>query len=222
VHLRKQFGAQRLTAITPNDVAVYLAKQETKGAAGWTLHSRLSVLSAVHKYASRHLGHTGPNPVAALDRVERPAVTGKTGKVILNDDELAKLIESTDAPHRFLVQLLAETGCRKGEAAGLTWENVDVDAMTITIAAQLDRYTGSLAPTKTDRSVRTIVVTPSLATALKRRHLAAGKPATGLVFRGPGGKPCGHGQIDWMLKVARKRAGLPGVTPLCATPTPHG
>jgi integrase len=211
-HLRKQFGAQRLTAITPNTVAVYLAQQERKDVAGWTLHSRLSVLSAVIRYAMRHLGHTGTNPVTALDRVERPSMTVDTEKAVLNDDELAKLIEATDAPHRLLVQLLAETGCRKGEAAGLTWESIDLDAMTLTIDAQLDRYTGKRAPTKTARSVRTIVVTPSLAAALKVRHLAAGRPSTGLVVRRPGGKPCGHGQIDWMLKVARKRAGLPGVT----------
>jgi integrase len=47
---------------------------------------------------------------------------------------------------------------------------------------------------------------------LKIRHLAAGRPDTGLVFRRPGGKPCGHGQIDWMVTVARKRAGLAGIT----------
>jgi integrase len=211
-HLRKQFGNQRLTAISPSAVAVYLAQQERQGVAGWTLHSRLSVLSAVIRYAMRHLGHAGTNPVAALDRVERPSMAVKTAKVILNDDELAKLIEATDAPHRLLVQLFAETGCRKGEAAGLTWESIDLDAMTLTIDAQLDRYTGKRAPTKTARSVRTIVITPTLAAALKVRHLAAGRPATGLVFRRPGGKPCGHGQIDWMVTVARKRAGLSEIT----------
>jgi hypothetical protein len=33
---------------------------------------QLTVLSAVFKYAGRHLGYTGTNPVTLLDRVERP------------------------------------------------------------------------------------------------------------------------------------------------------
>ena len=44
------------------------------------------------------------------------------------------------------------------------------------------------------------------------RHLAGGRLSTGLVFRRPGGKRCGHGQIDWMVMVARERAGLAGIT----------
>ena len=175
-HLRRQFGAQRLTAISPSEVAVYLADRRPRvpPAGRSTAASRSS--QRVFRYATRHLGHTGPNPVTALDHVERPAMTEDEPKLILTDDELPKLIDATDAPHRLLISLLAETGCRKGEAAGLTWESVDLDAMTLTIDAQLDRYTGERAPTKTERSVRTIVVTPALAAALKIRHLAAGRP----------------------------------------------
>src|SRR4051794_13206761 len=67
--LRKRFGRSRLTAITPADVATYVAELDRAGASGWTQRGRLTVLSGVITYAGRHLGHTGVNPVSLLDRV---------------------------------------------------------------------------------------------------------------------------------------------------------
>ncbi len=224
--LRERFGRTRLTAITPADIAAYLALQEAAGAAGWTLRGRLTVLSAVFTYAGRHLGHPGGNPIRLLDRVERPNVEDETPKRILTDDELAALLDVTDKPHRLLYETIAQTGMRKSDAAGLTWRNVDLDAMTITVDGQLDRRTAGRVQTKTRRSVRTLVITPALAAKLRAHRLATGRPAAhDLVFRRPSGKPYNLSSVDGLMRTSRKRAGLDAIEHdgivVARAPTPH-
>ena len=49
--------------------------------------------------------------------------------------------------------MLLDTGCRKSEALGLTWADVDLEAGTVTIARQLEprsHETPAWAPTKTE------------------------------------------------------------------------
>src|SRR5579884_1386840 len=68
-HLRTEFGRARLTDISPADVAAFVTRQQGKRLKGWTVKGQLTVLSAVFKYAGRHLGYTGGNPLTLLDRV---------------------------------------------------------------------------------------------------------------------------------------------------------
>jgi hypothetical protein len=48
-----------------------------------------------------------------------------------------------------LVVLSATTGMRQGEALALRWDDVDLDAATLTVRATLDPHTREAAPTKT-------------------------------------------------------------------------
>ena len=72
-HLRDRFGRERMTDITPADVAAFIAAQQRAGLKGWTIKGQLTVLSSVFTYSARHLGLVGVNPVTLLDRVERPS-----------------------------------------------------------------------------------------------------------------------------------------------------
>lgn len=169
-HLRAHFGTQRMARITPTDVAVYVsAKGDLKG---WTVKGHLTVLSAVFKYAIRHLGVTAPNPVGMLDRVERPSTDDEKPKRILNASELDSLVASVDVRHRLIFRLAAETGCRLAEALGLTWQDIDLDRQTISFATQLNRA-GELVPLKTARSRRVLEVTPQLVQELRKHKLAS-------------------------------------------------
>jgi integrase len=224
--LRAEFGKTRLSAITPATVAVYVARQEAARAAGWTLRGRLTVLSAVVAYATRYLGYTGVNPVSALDRVERPAVDNEAPKRILTDSELAALLEAIDQPHRLLFTMLAETGARKSEVAGLVWRNINLDGQTITIDGQLDRATAARVPTKTRRSNRTLVITPALAQKLREYNLQMGRPAEhDLVFRRPSGQAYHSSSVDRVMRTARRRVGLDRIEHngevIARAPSPH-
>lgn len=168
-HLREGFGRQRMAAITPADVAAYVASKSALR--GWTVKGHLTVLSAIFRYANRHLGVTTPNPVALLDNVERPKTDDMKPKRILNASELARLIESVSARHRLIFKVAAETGLRLGEVLGLAWDDIDLKGQTITVACQLDRH-GQRVPLKTARSRRVLEVSPALAGEL-RKHLVA-------------------------------------------------
>ena len=81
-HLRAHFGRQRIRSITPAAVAAYVAAK-SDDLKGWTVKGHLTVLSAVYRYANRHLGAAAPNPVSALDDIERPNTDDSKPKRIL-------------------------------------------------------------------------------------------------------------------------------------------
>jgi integrase len=62
---------------------------------------------------------------------------------------------------------LLETGMRKGEATGLTWDCIDMENNLITINKAMDTQTGKFTPTKTENSKRTIWVPDRLIDELK-------------------------------------------------------
>jgi integrase len=141
-HLRKRFGRTRLAAITPAEVARYVADMDRRGAAGWTQRGRLTALSGVFTYASRHLGHAGVNPVSLLDRYERPDADDEREHRVLTDDEIDRTLAAAGG-YRLLLQAAAQTGARKAEVLGLTWGDVDTQARTVSIDRQLDAEAGA-------------------------------------------------------------------------------
>ena len=108
-----------------------------------------------------------------------------------------------------MLQLIAATGMRKGEALGLSWKAVDLDAGVLKVAATLGRTDGALtlSEPKTARSRRVIPLSAPMVTMLKSHRktqkaerLAAGDQwnDTGLVFTtelgdsdGPAQRCCG-------------------------------
>ena len=161
--------------IGPSEVLRWLTIAKREGTAGTTLRKRLTVLGAIFDFANRHLGHPGANPVRALDRSERPKSDSEP-KRTLTDDELAELLDAIPLPHRLLFELLAETGMRKSEAAGLTWDHLDLSAMTIAVRRQLAPRSEERVELKTRNSARTLVITPRLAARLREHNLASGRP----------------------------------------------
>jgi integrase len=227
-HLRAAFGRTRLTAIGSGDVLTWLGQAKrgtaarppmkrpraTRGTAANTLVKRLRVLSEVFNYASRHLGHPGANPVRALESSERPKTSDSDPRRTLSDRELDALLDAVAPPHRLLFSLLAETGARKSEIAGLVWDDLDLDAMEIHIRRQLARRSEERVEPKTRNSRRTIVITPETARRLREHRLGTGRPGPdALVFRRPNGSPYNFSSIGAAMRVACARAGIEGVSP---------
>ena len=239
-HLRDYFGRQRMTHITPTDVAKYISKKQTeprkargentgaekqpKGLKGWTLKGHLTVLSSVFTYGARHLGLNAQNPVALLDRVERPSSEDEKPKRIMNGDELSKLLRAVDEPYRLLFDTAAETGGRLAEVLGLAWEDIDFERQTVTFSHQLGRQRDRV-PLKTKRSRRVLEVTPSLAGRLREHKMAAANTAPhALVFTSRAESGHDHRNIGGrVLARAVKRAGLDAIKDrhgLVITPAP--
>ncbi len=64
----------------------------------------------------------------------RPVRTSRTGKTYLEADEVARLEKAaTNMRDRLLIRLLFRLGCRVSEALGITVEDIDLAAGTVTI-----------------------------------------------------------------------------------------
>jgi integrase len=113
-----------------------------------------------------------------------------------------------------LIEFLAATGCRVGEACGLQWDAVDLDAGTVTIRANAVRAHGQGVVVqdhaKTRAGTRTIAVPPNLVRVLRRREEFLW--ASGFVFptsRGNIRDPRNTSKAWWE---ARDRLGFPTVS----------
>jgi integrase len=153
---------------------------------------------------------------------ERPMVS------ISPTDAADILVAVAGTPLEALVALTLFTGLRQGEALGLRWSDVDLDANTVRVRMALRRLRGvpgdatrlELAEPKTARSRRTVDFPPVVAEALRahrvgqlRRRIAAGaawrEPIPDLVFTRATGGPLDGPGVTHGLQVALEAAGLP-------------
>ena len=114
-------------------------------------------------------------PRNPADNVEFPKAVRQDPKLAAWDsDQLEAFLESTEGDRlRPLWTLYANTGCRRGELLGLTWDNVDLKAGTIEICRALVPvgYTVVVSEPKTDAGYRTIKI-PAWVGAVLKRHKA--------------------------------------------------
>jgi integrase len=122
-----------------------------------------------------------------------------------------------------LFHLVALRGLRRGEAAGLTWAGLDLDAGTLTVSAQLQQLGGRMvtASPKSDAGRRVIALDKTTVAALRRHGLwqqaeqdAAGRrwSQTGYVFTTRTGKPLAPDRMTRLFKKLVAESGLPPVT----------
>ena len=122
-----------------------------------------------------------------------------------------------------LFHLVALRGLRRGEAAGLRWSDLDLDAGTLTVTGQLQQLGGRLmaGPPKSDAGRRVIALDQTTIAALRAHH--AGQQAeraaagwrwaeTGYVFTTVTGKPVGPDRLTRLFRRLVADSGLPPVT----------
>jgi integrase len=122
-----------------------------------------------------------------------------------------------------LFHLVALRGLRRGEAAGLRWADLDLDAGTLTVSGQLQQIGGRLvagAP-KSEAGRRVIALDRTTIRALRAHRgcqqaerAAAGArwAGTGYVFTTPLGKPVGPDRLTRVFRRLVADSGLPPVT----------
>jgi len=115
---------------------------------------------------------------AVLDGIltRNPVETVRTPKpeskemAILDEANTAKLLEAAKSWGLYVaVVLAATTGMRRGEILGLRWQDVDLEAGTLTVAKAVEDApeVRRLKQPKTKKSKRTIIITPSTVQALR-------------------------------------------------------
>ncbi len=148
-----EFGADPLPAITEERIAAFQAARLAQGRAPATVNADVRVLMKVLRWAHRK------GRLATLPEVERiPEVSAETA--VPTQAEVRRIIEHLPENLRPLVRLIAQTGCRSGEARHLTWDRVDLEACTVTF-----RPDGDWTP-KTRSSIRCVPISNDLAVEL--------------------------------------------------------
>jgi integrase len=184
------FGKMPLDTITTADIERFHRKLESRGLAPNTVAGVHRTLSMCLQGAVRDQ-LIARNPAREV-RVRRPPVTQPVALDPVTLDRLyAALVETTPGLVVF-ARVVAATGLRRSEAAGLTWDRVDLERGELTVDRQLDIATSAKAawsPTKTGRA-RRVVLPPRIVDELRAHRAAQSVIALhGLVFATPQGRP---------------------------------
>lgn len=207
--LSQNLGSLQLRELTAGALDAYLAGIDLPSV---RYNQRLTLKMALDEAV--RLGALSHNPVLAT----RPVKTKKKEVRALDlsqVQELRRLVSRLKATPTYsgylpdLVDVLLGTGCRWGEGAGLRWQDVDLEAGTVTICGTLVQKAGWQADTKT-HEVRVLQVPPFVLEVLRRRRAEAVEGAT-FVFE-QGGKSLAYNSARTWLMRALKGSDLEWVT----------
>ncbi len=131
--LRKELSAAHrdlpLTDLGASNIRAILTRIEDRGAPVEAARA-FAYLSKFFNWAMRKKGWITSNP---MDLIEKPSGNASTRDRVLSDHEVVSVWNSLDnAPGDALIKLLILTGARQGEVCGLTWDDVDLKARTLT------------------------------------------------------------------------------------------
>ncbi len=216
VHIKPALGHHRLPKLSPQQVQELLSAKSAAGLSPRTVGYIRTVLRIALNRAVKW-GVVARNVAALTDpprgvRTERSPLTPEQARALLAAAEGDRL----EALYRVAVAL----GLRLGEALGLRWEDVDLDAGALRVRFALQRIDGKLAlkAPKTEKSRRALTMPPSLVAALRahrvrqlEERLVAGSRwvDSGLVFTNTIGGPLEPSNVLKGFKRLLASAGLP-------------
>ena len=178
-HLLPTFGDTALGDITPVRVGTFVSELSTRRAAKTVQHCHTLMHTIMGAAVGEGLIRKNPCTGTRLPKVARRE------HVMLTEQELVRLIGAfDDGWPRALVNLLAGTGMRWGEAAGLRVRCVDVLRRELVVRQTLTEVDGHLEwkdQPKTRRSYRSLTLPASVVDDLI--PLVSGRHGDDLVFR---------------------------------------
>ena len=207
-HILPRFGALAIESITETLVQEFVAalKRATfeRRRQNGTLIKRyqlsrktvLNIVGVVKLVLGRRVWMTWDLDLGRPKRARQPYFT---------QDQLRQIIEGAPARYRALFAVLAATGLRIGEAAGLHVDDLDLDNGVIYVRRSV--WNGQELEPKTDNAVREIDIDPTLV-ALLREHI--GSTRSMRVFESRNGSPLSSGNIRRrVLQPLLEQLGIP-------------
>lgn len=211
-------GAKRLDKLKPGDLEALIVELRGKGLSDSTVRTTYTVLRLALDIAVRD-ELLAKNPA---HKVKRPRVEQEEAKHIAAVDVARLLDAAKGLRYCVAVLVMAATGMRRGEVAGLQWTDVDLKAGNLKIRHTLSRVDGELVLTKpkTERSRRPLPLHSGVVTALKgwraqqlQERLAAGDQwvDSGMVFCTELGTMVDPRNLLRTVELAAAKAGIEGV-----------
>lgn len=190
LYIKPQIGAVRLTDLAPQHVTGMMSALAKDGKSARTQHHARTVLrrslrrAEVHGMVARNVaalvespkqdGHKTDDTMTAAEAARVLAHAKAKAQTAAKAKELSEDYAATDELYALAV-LLLRLGLRKGEALGLRWDEVDLDAEEVTIAHTIKFPEGGgykLKEPKTEDSVRTIPLLSTELAALRQHRKA--------------------------------------------------
>lgn len=163
------FGNTPAEDITSSDIYAYLSKLAAMDYATQTIKTEKSLINQIYNFAIVSPIYNTKvrfNPAAVC---KLPPHTKKAVKRDAPSEDVVKLVrDSVNKPFGLYALFLISTGCRRGEALGVQWKDIDFKNKLIHINKGVNyESTAKIAEPKTDASIRDILLLPDLAAALK-------------------------------------------------------
>lgn len=222
--LREDLGGTKVRTLTPDRVEKAFEARAKAGYARASIVKVRGTLSQVLKWAVRRdLVSRNIATVVELPAGARPTKEGRS----LNPVQARALLAAASGTQlEAMWTTMLHLGLRPGEAAGLSWNDIDFDEAIIHIWRAISRDSAGavvLGATKTTQSVRSLGAPVAVLDALRRRRteqnaarLLAGSSWSNpdnLVFTSPTGHAIDPAACRRELRALTDRAGLGAWTP---------
>ena len=227
---RKVRQGQRVSLKTAEKVESYLQQSELfeyrndrEEMASITIRGLVSILNIIFDRAYKEM-IIQYNPA---ERVILPPSKPKKEKRALQPEELKNVLsalQSETTQFQTLVTLLICTGCRRGEALGLTWGKVDLEKAEITIDQALlyTPKTGNYISTTKTGNTRKVAIPQELVNLLRKHRAEQAQERlligdlwenNDLIFTTSTGKAIAPDRLNCQLTSFCKRHSLPHINP---------
>jgi integrase/predicted RNA-binding Zn-ribbon protein involved in translation (DUF1610 family) len=226
-HVLPRLGALQLQRLSPaalNALYAHLLEQgRVHGQGGLSASSVRRVHAVLHKACRDAVrwGRLSSNPVDGADP-PRARADAEEKLRVWNAEQLAAFLAAVADDRLFaLWRVLAATGMRRGEALGLSWQDVDMEGGSLTICRAWIPVNGTaqFSEPKSRRSRRTIALDPVTLEALQthaarqadeQSHRCADLAEGDLVFTRPDGRPL----VPWLVSKAFREHSRAAMLPL--------
>ena len=140
-HISPHLGRVRLAKLTPQHLQAWMATLETKGvSAGRRRYARVVLRTALNTAIRWRL-----ITMNAATLIDAPRTTSREIRPLNPDEARALLDACREHPLDAFVTVALGCGLRLGEALGLQWADVDLDAGTLQVRRAVQRFGGDAA-----------------------------------------------------------------------------
>ena len=226
-HLVPALGRVPLQQLTGAQINAFYAKLMSQGANDGKRKISPSTVRRIHATLHRAMKDAvrwNKIPRSPADAADPPRALAADHEMKVWSLEELKVFLAGERESRLypLWLTLATTGMRRGETLGLRWNDVDLEARSLSICQTLvmTGYQPLLSTPKTRRGKRLVALDPATTTALrehrrrqKEERQAAGSPwkDSGFVFTKEDGEPYHPERVSKLFLQAVKKAGLPSI-----------
>ena len=140
-HINPHLGRVRLAKLTPQHLQAWMATLETKGvSAGRRRYARVVLRTALNTAIRWRL-----ITMNAATLIDAPRTTSREIRPLNPEEARALLDACREHPLDAFVTVALGCGLRLGEALGLQWADVDLDAGTLQVRRAVQRFGGDAA-----------------------------------------------------------------------------